>query len=396
MVRKKNSKTVRQASSRQTFKVCSNCGKECLESAAECKSCGKTHFEPEWVKAHRPVNRQFGVQITSSDPQYGEVENRITLSKWWPTGHATFHIPSYDQWNKVARIIDEDLGPKLGWQARRLAQAARTKAKGLKDSQSFVSDSQEFIRNLVSDIDPDKFSKQDFKSFVETLGKVSDVFTNAHAGFREAFLAVVRKLPSQRQQALEDLNLLLHGWSLHVITNVAQQVKARLDTIDLFEERIGDPRVFEIRGDDSIHRILERAMWLVDEHYWLLHSNKSLRVSIGKEMAKRDKKRFGMKRPDFVCGTVGDRLIILELKRPGRKLKVADMDQLETYLTIAEQYFDFRSGHGYLVGSSLDDELKRHLKYRSGFEVLLYANILDGTKKRYHEFLKTIDKQQDR
>lgn len=81
-----------------------------------------------------------------------------------------------------------------------------------------------------------------------------------------------KKLLKQKQRALEDLDLLLQGWSLHVITNVAQQVGSRIETIELFEKQVNDDRTYEITGDNSIHRILERAMWLVDERYWLLHS----------------------------------------------------------------------------------------------------------------------------
>ena len=66
---------------------------------------------------------------------------------------------------------------------------------------------------------------------------------------------------------MEDLDLLLKGWSLQTITNVAQQVKSRLETIELFEKQIQDKRTFELKGDNSIHRILERAMWIVDERY---------------------------------------------------------------------------------------------------------------------------------
>ena len=163
------------------------------------------------------------------------------------------------------------------------------------------------------------------------------------------------------------------------------------NTIELFERQIQDPRTFEIRGDKSIHRILERAMWLVSEEYWLLHSNRTLRVQIGDEMSARDKKKFGSKRPDFVCGTAENRLIILELKRPGNEVSVKDLNQLETYLAVAKTYLKFSSARGYLVGSKIDDELARRLEFRRGCEILLYANIISATKKRYHEFLKSLD-----
>lgn len=378
------------------FKVCSKCSTENLISAELCKSCGKSRFEPEWVKAHRPLNRQFSVQITSSNPQFGNVEERITLSKWWPGGRAIFHFPKAGQWEKVVEIINDDLGPKVGWEtvASLVDSATKkgaTSASGKKDIAKLAKDHPDFLKELIAAIDPDKFSKQDFGAIVETFGQISDVLTNANAGFREAYLAIVKKLPKQKQRALEDLALLLEGWSLNVVTNVAHQVQARLETINLFEKQIEDPRTFEILGDKSIHRILERAMWLVNEEYWLLHSNRTLRVQIGDEMSKKDKKRYGKKRPDFVCGTVGNRLIILELKRPGHKLDIDDMNQLETYLAVAKKYFKASSTRGYLIGSTINDELERRLEFRKGTEILFYANVIDSTKKRYHEFLKTLD-----
>lgn len=378
-------------------KICSNCGAGNARNASECCECKKKRFEPTWVKAKRPINRQCSVQITASDPQFGNSEDRITLSKWWPGGRDKFNIPKASQWQRIAHIIDNDLGPILGWgKAKELVAAAKAREKSekkyKKQLQSLIVEQPDFLKNIVESIDPKKLGQADFNALVETLVEISDAVTNANAGFREAFIAVVKKLPKQKQRALEDLNLLLQGWSLHVITNVAQQVRSRIQTIDLFEQQINDKRTYEIRGDNSIHRILERAMWLVDERYWLLFSNRTLLKSIGDEMGKRDKKRYGKKRPDFVCGTVGNKLIILELKRPSHTLKVEDLNQLETYVIVAEKYFTFSSYEAYLVGKRIDEDLAKTRKHRSSaFKILTYSDLIDNTKKRYHEFLRSID-----
>ena len=281
---------------RRTEKICSSCGAGNPLNAKQCKQCEKERFEPKWVEAKRPINRQFSVQITQSNPEFGETSKRITLSKWWPGGRATLNIPTASQWSEIVKIIDNDLGPLLGWKkAQQFVKEARARGKDAKSSKKelrdLLSEQPDFIKNLIAAIDPKKIGQGDFNAFVETLGEISDVFTNANAGFREAFLRVVKKLPSQKQRALEDLDLLLQGWSLHVITNVAQQVRSRIETIELFEKQVNDDRTYEIRGDNSIHRILERAMWLVDERYWLLHSNRTLLTQIGKEMQERDRKR---------------------------------------------------------------------------------------------------------
>ena len=162
-------------------------------------------------------------------------------------------------------------------------------------------------------------------------------------------------------------------WSLNVVTNVAQQVKSRLETILLFEEQIQDERTFEIIGDNSIHRILERSMWLVDERYWLLHSNRTLLRQIGDDMSKEDRRRYGSKRPDFVCGSYGNKLIVLELKRPSHELVVEDLNQIERYVLASEKYQPLKSYQAYLIGTKVSDELRRTLRHRSSsFSILTY------------------------
>jgi hypothetical protein len=378
----------------QKPKICSRCGLENNFNAQECTECHSSRFEPDWVLAKGPVNRQTSVQVTMSNPAYGEAKSRVTLSKWWQGGRATFHIPTPGQWEEIKRIIDTKMLPILGWETAKemVDKISKSYSEDKKTAvNNLITEHPQILKEIVTHIDPKKLSANDFESLSETLGQISDVVTNANAGFRDAFLSVIKKLPSQQQRALEDLDLLLKGWNLNVITNVAQQVRSRLDTIKLLEERINDPRTLEITGDNSIHRILERSMWLVDERYWLLHSNQTLRKIIGEKMSKINKKAYGKKRPDFVCGTVGERLVILELKRPSHELTVDDLNQLETYIAIAEKHFKFNTFSAYLVGKSVSEDLKQRLKYRTDrFSVLYYSNILDDTSKRYQEFLGTI------
>lgn len=115
MRKKAHKKTRKTKPQPEATKACSACGADNPTGATSCSKCSKTRFEPAWVRAHRPVNRQFGVQVTSSNPRFGEVKERITLNKWWPGGSSTFHLPNPDQWKQVETIINTQLGPKLGW-----------------------------------------------------------------------------------------------------------------------------------------------------------------------------------------------------------------------------------------------------------------------------------------
>jgi len=374
-------------------KVCNRCGTENPLNASSCRSCESEKFAPPWVIAKRPINRQVSVEITKSNPQFGEPTDRITLSKWWPGGNTSFHLPNVKQWERVRSVIDTELAPRLGWKTAHQAVAS---IAAIKDGESkkigrIFEDRPDIVKKIVQAIDVDSLSKKDFDSLGEILIEISSTVSSASAGFRDAFLAVVKKLPKQKQRALEDLALLLEGWSLQIVTNVAQQVRSRLDQIKLFETQIQDERTYEIRGDKSIHRILERSMWLVDERYWILHSNDPLRKFIGDELAKKDRKYKDF-RPDFVCGNLGRKLIILELKRPSHVLDVENLNQLELYVVLADQYSNFSDCEAYLVGNKKSEELVRRLKYRSNkFKTLTYSDLLQDTKQKYETFLKTIE-----
>ena len=393
----------RASSGSSQRRVCNKCGADNEPRVRDCESCGSTQFAPDWVIAKRLINRQVSVEVTNSNANFGDVYQRITLSKWWPGNNATFHIPNPEQWQKIEKIINEDLGPLLGWkpQAEFIAKvkASQEEQKETRrELRALVKQYPAFLGEIASSINKANLREADLDQLVETIDGLTKMMATATAGFKDAYFRLVEELPKQGQRALEDLEMLLHNWSLQQITGVTQQVKSRLETIELFEKQIHDDRTFEIRGPSSIHRILERAMWLIDERYWLLQSNGSLFTFIGDEMQKEDKERYGKKRPDFACGTVGEKLIIIELKRPSHALEIEDLNQLETYLTIAEKYKSYRSYEAWLVGNKKSDDLVSRMKHRSSsFKVVTYSDLLDDTRQRYRDFLKaTSDPPKDK
>jgi ribosomal protein L40E len=378
-------------------RICDRCGHENPKSVDTCESCNSARFAPQWVLAKRPINRQVSVEVTLSDPKYGEKQKRITLSKWWPGGNRSFHIAKPEQWNAIQDLV-ESLYPIIGWESkethvRQLDESLKT-GKGITKSLETLGEQHpELFLKIVQVLDSNKIAKQDIDDIISALGQQTDIMAKGTAAFREAYISVLEKLPKQSSKAFEQLERLLENWSLLQVTSVAQTVRSRLETIKLFNKQIHDDRTYEIRGDQSIHRILENAMWMIDEHYWLLQSNKSLREFIGDAMSKKDKKKYGKKRPDFVCGSVGNKLILVELKKPSKTLVIQDLDQLETYLSIAQSYStQYRSYEAYLIGNKLDDDLIKRRQFRSSiFNIWTYSDLVDDSEKRYKEFLKFVE-----
>ena len=376
-------------------RICNRCGSESSQAAQNCSQCGAKRFAPPWVLAKKPITRWTSVEVTETNPRYGDVTKRVTLSKWWPTGRSTFHLPRPEMWDKIRAAVDE-LGARVGWmRPHEIATTVQQRISGeggttdLEELDKLASQYPELVGQLLASFDPRKLGGEDVDRLAQLLRDLAEAASKGSAGFRDAFVGVLEALPQQGKQALDELENLLRSWSLHQVTAAAHTVKTRLDTIELFRRQVEDDRTFELKGDTSIHRILEREMWLIDERYWLLKSNKTLRNFIGSEMSKRDRKRYGSMRPDFVCGSVGSKLIIVELKRPGATLKIEDLNQLETYLAVAEDYSQrYRTSEAYLVGNKTDSDLLRRMKYRSrSFKILTYSDLIDRAEDRYRDFL---------
>src|SRR5207249_484901 len=178
----------------------------------------------------RTINRQLSVEITKSNAEFGDVYQRITLSKWWPGNNTTFHIPNPDQWQKIEKIINEDLGPLLGWksQAEFIAKVKahqQEQKKAQKELSALVKQYPAFLGQVASSVNEANLREADLEQLVEMVEGLTKMMATATTGFKDAFFRLVEKLPKQGQRALEDLEMLLHNWSLQQITGVTQQVK---------------------------------------------------------------------------------------------------------------------------------------------------------------------------
>ncbi|MBK8291560.1 MAG: hypothetical protein IPK96_12120 [Flammeovirgaceae bacterium] len=378
--------------SKDDFKLCQKCSAENKLTARVCVTCGNKKFAPEFIKKIEKVMGNTFAQVTI--PQESD-EKRITLYKWWPGGKASFNINNQEQWEKIVEIIQSKLIPYLGWKTKNeIVKELTTKGNDVSVSQikKLTKGYPELVRKVLQQLDVTKWEESSYSDIADILKEISELLSKTDAGFRQAFVDVAQHLPKQGARAVEDLAELLKSWSLKQLTCISSQVIERIQTLELFKNRILDDKTYEIRGDDSIHRILERAMWIIDERYWLMHSNETLRKIVGDDVVKKNKGNE-KKRPDFVCGSVGDKLIIVELKRPSHSLEIEDLNQLENYLSIIEQKYTGKSFECYLVGKTINTELERKKKYRgSQFKVKTFIDLIDDTEKRYKDFYKTLGK----
>jgi ribosomal protein L40E len=387
------------AKAKQKQLVCDKCGALNGSRATACSTCGGTRFAPNWVQQLRRVNRSFAVQVTNPHPLSDSTDPVLTLYKWWPGGKATFNIPSAQQWETVRRIVETELAPFLGWSTpAATAKAAKQAAKEDKQAQvelaALTGQDPKAIGRIIGSLKLADASPEELPRVGEAIAEIAEALAGLDDDRLRAIRKVITKLPEQGEKALRQLAELMEELTVAQIVNVATEVKRRIGLLNLFKERCLDDRTYEIRGNRSIHRLLEQAMWIVDEHYWLMFSNSQLRTLVTKQLVKEDK-THEQERPDFVCGTVDKRLIIIEIKRPSHTLTVNDLNQLERYVVLCEEYHDDHTGFdAILVGQKKSDDLARTLKVRGNrLRVKTYTELIGDTERRYKDYLDALAAQ---
>jgi hypothetical protein len=381
------------------YVLCEKCGVHNAIGIEVCSECGGKRFAREWVRELRRVNRSFSVQISDPHPLSERQDPVLTLYKWWPGGNAKFNIPDAAQWQAVRRIIETELAPFLGWatptdtaKAAKKAVAADKKAEA--ELAALTGQDPKALARIIKSLKLTDATAEELPRIGEAIADIAEVLAGMDEGRREAIRQIIKKLPQEGEKALRQLAELMEELTISQITAVASEVKRRVGLLNLFKERCLDDRTYEIRGDGSIHRLLEQAMWIVDEHYWLMFSNSQLRTIVAKDLAKEDKKHE-KERPDFVCGTVDKKLIIIEIKRPSHTLTVEDYDQLVRYVVLCEKYdTDHTSVDAMLVGQKRSEALVGHLKAIGGrIKVRTFTDLIGDTERRYKDYLAALETQ---
>lgn len=102
---------------------------------------------------------------------------------------------------------------------------------------------------------------------------------------------------------------------------------------------------------------------------------------------QEDKKRE-LERPDFVCGTVDKKLIVIEIKRPSHTLTVDDYNQLVRYVVLCEKYHTDHSGFdAILVGQRSRTSLR---VVGSRIKVRTFTDLIGDTERRYKDYLAAL------
>jgi len=230
-------------------------------------------MKPEWVISRRKVGPRFEVSVTK---KYREPDRRIIkLSKWWwgkpPIRRSSYtvdkiNINTPEEWVKIRSFIDEELATIAGWQTEGEALAA------MQREQEREAQTSESIRALLAQhprvavkvmdlLDSAGLGEDgDTNLLMDLIKSIHKAWAGVSERFRASFKELIQRLSVQDEKAMQELHDLLDKWRLQHVTTVSTIILERLRTLDMFSDMIQKDETYELKGDHSIHRVLEDNM----------------------------------------------------------------------------------------------------------------------------------------
>jgi hypothetical protein len=363
--------------------LCSSCGSANSGEAERCTRCGGGRFAPSWVRALRKVDRNFAVQVNEPHEKSQSSEPNLTFYRWWVGGRSTFKIRDQGQWERLKGIVDSDLASVLGWSSQEETLetliGAREESNGFdRCCRSVVEQDPDLVVALAEALTSSALEVEDLGRLGECCDRLAAVAANLQTGHEALIRRSLEDLSPSKTTGPRQLSELSEELLRGERRAAQAELRRRRGVLEIFADRLADERSYKIVNYRSaIHRLLEQAIWILDERYWLSEEALALRAALDRCAADHDRP-YAKKPADFACGVWRGRLVVASVQPPSRELAVADLDQLERHVGACLEVESFDAFEAILVGEAISPELEKTLALRdSSFKAKTYSQLLE-------------------
>lgn len=257
-------------------------------------------------------------------------------------------------------------------------------------------------------------AQENCPSIKETdIVKLSEVVANleqAKSGY-----ALLHKISEYGPDQLDDLHRLLENWTLDMAKAVLDEIGRRLKQVEELRARMDNENTQEVQ---DLQPLFEQGLWIFGPEFETIEytSNEGM-TRVVQDLFKLDGATGSRNRPDFAIlpdGTSGlysypcyddagseigtERLVVVELKKPG--VKIGEKEKAQCWKYVKELYEKglLRDGISrvkcFVLGSKIDPSENFADKKKSDYVViqpLLFATVLQRAKSRLlklHERVK--------
>lgn len=178
----------------------------------------------------------------------------------------------------------------------------------------------------------------------------------------------------------------LSAFSLAEMAFLGEQAQARTSFLDELERLCRDDDALEA----SIHKAIEKALWIFGPEYSLFSSNQTLKRQVEDYLGKKYAGDRSKTRPDLLLSEdLNGRLLIIEFKRPKHTLNILDYQQATSYRHEFSKYTD-QEIQVFLLGGKMSDSFpKAHLR-EPGVKIILFSQVISSARRQIEWLLREL------
>jgi hypothetical protein len=225
-------------------------------------------------------------------------------------------------WDNLKNLIDGELDESTNW----------SKVKGVSsittdDIQKLSSSDPDLLVKVLNSENLKNLSSASFEALDRLALRVYEIKA-------ENVDFLLKNLADAGQNELENFISVLNDLKIGQISTIAELVNKKCSMLSLLERLIAEKDTREVQ----IHTLLEENLWILDNNYDLLRSNKTLKDYLDVNISKDPDTG---KRPDLIVKRSlqdENHIVVIELKRPSVKLKAEHLGQVLGYKGIIERH----------------------------------------------------------
>lgn len=217
------------------------------------------------------------------------------------------------------------------------------------------------------------------KYYGEPEGKVEPiVFVLLEALERNDYRALLEHIAEADKKDIVAIAESLNDFSLAEMALLVERSNARLKFLDNLEILTNDPNTLEA----TIHKALEKSLWIFGAEFSLFSSNKTLKSQIEAYLGKKYSGDRATKRPDLLLNeNLNQEYLLIEFKRPAHKLSYEDYQQATSYRNDFRPYTD-KSIRVLLIGGSRGIDLPPLDGREPSVQILLFNEVISTARKQ--------------
>lgn len=203
---------------------------------------------------------------------------------------------------------------------------------------------------------------------------------------RNEYWVVLKSIEESDHSDISIFAEALTEFGLVDIALIAQQAQSRLRFLDEVENLISNPKTLE----QTVHKALEKNLWVFGNEYSIMSSNKSLSSIITDLINKKYKNEDSRKRPDlFLACDINRRHLLIEFKRPSETIKREHESQALEYRDHLNTVLHNKAIHIMVVGGNIEKTISSQNE-RNDVQLLSYKDILSNARTLLNWLIKEL------